>query len=356
MTTKRTFPPTNSSISPKKQEKDTTTKGGLNVHAKRRRMKSLLYLFLLFTALACQSNQGQMTASSKDFEEKLLPLYFGQDSTQKAAQAKAVELAIQQIRKSDLTADAKFELWFYLNQLTLSKNLATAPSTQKILRQHLATFVPTALQQSLLKTLALAHFQKNYLHQIITTKGEDVQLASLDETSLLLQELMLYQFKPQDSIGEIGAGDGGFSLLLQLLYGNSHHYINEIDSLNIRQIGWMLQLLPPDNQLPETILGSEVSSGMEGKQLNALILRNTLHHFSKPDEMMESIRAALSQDGNLYLFEELADPITGFQHCEDSMSYEEVVTLLAIEGFELLRKHTIGEEWRVLLVFGRKKS
>ncbi|MEZ5038554.1 MAG: hypothetical protein R2828_01625 [Saprospiraceae bacterium] len=319
-------------------------------------MKTLLYLFLLFTSLACQSNQGQITASSKDFEKKLLPLYFGQDSTQKVAQAKAVESAIQQIRKSDLAADTKFELWYYLNQLTLSKDLATAAAPHKIPSQHFATFIPTDLQQSLLKDLALAHFQKNYLHQIIRTKVEGAQLASLDETSLLFRELMLYQFKPQDRIGEIGAGDGGFSLLLQLLYGNSHHFINEIDSLNIRQIGWMLQLLPTDRQLPATILGSEVSSGMEGKQLDALIIRNTLHHFSKPDEMMQSIKASLSQSGHLYLFEELADPMTGFQHCEASMSYEEVVTLLAIEGFELLQKHTIGEEWRVLFVFGRKKS
>lgn len=317
-------------------------------------MRVLFFALIILTSWCCHSGQGQGVVASNDFEEKLLGLYFDEDDRPESTILKnKVQGAIQEIRKSALTDKDKFELWYYLNQFLISKDLSLIPLPKPVITQHLSTFLAPADFELLTRETARRHFQGQYLDQLLTQFGDEAKLIQLNQESLLLAEISHYPFQNVKSLLEIGAGDGGFSVLLQLYFGIEQHYVNEIDSLQLQAITYQLSLLSSPLPNPQVVQGTSNSIGLEGKQVEAVLLRNTLHHFAQAGDMLQNIQQVLLPKGKLYILEDLLVEGSGYRHCESSMSYDEIINLLAIEGFKLLTDHPLGTTGRKLMVFQR---
>lgn len=317
-------------------------------------MRIFFFALFLLTTWHCHTGQGQDVAASNDFEEKLLGLYFEEDNRPESTSLQdKVQVAIREIRKSDLSDKDKFELWFYLNQFLISKDLSLIPLPKKVITKQLSNFLPDSDLDLLIRETARRHFQSQYLEELLSKFGDESNLIQLNQESLLLQEIAHYPFQNLKSLLEIGAGDGGFSVLLQLYFGIEQHYINEIDSLQLQSIAYQLSLLPPLPPSPQLLEGTAGRIGLDGKQVEAVLLRNTLHHFSQAGEMLQNIQQVLLPKGKLYILEDLLVEESGYRHCEASMSYDEIVSLLAIEGFSLLADHSLGNTGRNLMVFQR---
>jgi ubiquinone/menaquinone biosynthesis C-methylase UbiE len=317
-------------------------------------MRILFFALFLLTTWHCHTGQGQDAVASNDFEEKLLGLYFAEDNRPESTSLQdKVQIAIREIRKSDLSDKDKFELWFYLNQFLISKDLSLIPLPKKVITKQLSNFLPDSDLDLLIRETARRHFQSQYLEELLSKFGDESNLIQLNQESLLLQEIAHYPFQNLKSLLEIGAGDGGFSVLLQLYFGIEQHYINEIDSLQLQSIAYQLSLLPPLPPSPQLLEGTASRIGLEGQQVEAVLLRNTLHHFGQAGEMLQSIQQVLLPKGKLYILEDLFVEESGYRHCEASMSYDEIISLLAIEGFRLLTDHPLGTNGRNLMVFQR---
>lgn len=317
-------------------------------------MRVLFFALILLTSWRCHTGQGQDVAASNDFEEKLLGLYFEEENRPASnVLSDKVQAAIREIRKSDLSDKDKFELWYYLNQFLISKDLSLIPLPKSVVTQQLSSFLAPADLQLLIREAARQHFQHQYLDQMLSKLGDEAKLIQLNEESLLLQEISRYPFQQLNSLLEIGAGDGGFSVLLQLYFGIEQHYINEIDSLQLQSIAYQLTLLPASPPTPQVLRGTANNIGLAGKKVEAVLLRNTLHHFVQAGNMLQNIQQALLPKGKLYILEDLLVEESGYRHCESSMSYDETISLLAIEGFKLLANHPLGSTGRHLMVFQR---
>lgn len=317
-------------------------------------MRIFFFALLFLTTWHCHTGQGQGVAASNDFEEKLLGLYFEEDSRPESTVLNdKVQGAIRAIRKSSLSDKDKFELWFYLNQFLISKDLSLIPLPQKVITMQLSTFLEDSDLDLLIRETARRHFQSQYLEELLSKFGDESNLIQLNQESLLLQEISLYPFQNLKSLLEIGAGDGGFSVLLQLYFGIEQHYINEIDSQQLQSIAFQLSLLAPLPPSPQLLAGTAGSIGLKGQQVEAVLLRNTLHHFAQAGEMLQNIQQVLLPKGKLYILEDLLVEESGYRHCEASMSYDEIVSLLTIEGFSLLADHPLGTTGRKLMVFQR---
>jgi len=314
-------------------------------------MKTLWGLILVIILWNCQSSRGQRAGNQDAFEERLLQLYYPGNTTDTLKSRERLAQLRHQIRQSDLDASAKFDLWFYLNQLGQTSAFPQLPPTDGSLEDQLARFATPAEQAAISKSAALAYFRQEYLDLILSPPNRERSFYRLDPTSSLLNELTSYPFQDIESLLEIGAGDGGFGLLTQLFFEVDQHFLNEVDTLRFVSIQRQLDLLPAALSRPILVQGSHQSLGLNNEQVEAILIRNSLHHFTDPEAMLSAIKQHLLPGGQLYIFEEVRDSASGHQHCEEAMSLDEIIYLLQIEGFQLVEKQAVQSDWQQILVF-----
>jgi len=154
----------------------------------------------------------------------------------------------------------------------------------------------------------------------------------------IFTELAFYDIKPDDILGDIGAGNGVFSLIVNRISPDTKIYINEIDSHFLKytdlKISRGAHLFKRENIT--LTKGKKKSTELEGKKLNKVIARVTVHHFKKKNEMMQSIKATLSKDGFLFLYEVTKDLVQDGYGCSKLMTREEIEKLVKDNGFVML--------------------
>lgn len=314
-------------------------------------MKILWSLLLIVFLWSCQSSRGQQLGIQDEFEDRLLQMYLPQSHQDSLALKEYLAKLRQALRASDLDASAQFDLWFYLNQFTQTDAFPQLFPEDKEFRANLARFITPQEQTRFAQAATLAYFRQAYLEQLFSPPSKDRPFFQLDQKADLLGELMTYPFGEINSLLEIGAGDGGFGLLLQLLFEIDELYLNEIDSNQLMSIQRQIQLLPSDLPQPKVIAGSTNGIGLKDEMVEAILIRNSLHHFESPEQMLGDIKQHLLPGGRLYLFEEVRDPISGHQHCEKAMTADEIRFLLQIEGFRWVQDYSLTSDWQKIMVF-----
>lgn len=171
----------------------------------------------------------------------------------------------------------------------------------------------------------------------------------IDRHSPLFAELSFYDIQDGESIGEVGAGKGGFSLLLNRLYPHTRVSVNDVDVFYLNYLRKILIGHPTlyDTDRLEPTKGSHSSTRLEGAALDKVIVRDAFHHFRKKDEMLASIRASLSAEGTLFLQEPVL-PL-GAMVCSLTLTRAAIVERVEAAGFELVGEMPLGE--RHLLKF-----
>lgn len=314
-------------------------------------MKIFWSLVLIVLLWNCQSSRGQQLGKQDEFEDRLLQMYLPQSHQDSLALKEHLAKLRQALRASDLDASVQFDLWFYLNQFTQIDAFPQPIPQNTAFRDNLARFITPQEQDRFAQAATLAYFRQSYLKQLFIAPSKDRPFFQLDQKSELLRELMTYPFGELNSLLEIGAGDGGFGLLIQLLFEIDHLYLNEVDSNQLLCIKRQLKLLPEDLPQPTVVTGSASGIGLEKEMVEAVLIRNSLHHFESPEQMLGDIKRHLLPGGRLYLFEEVRDPVSGHQHCDEAMTQDEIRFLLQIEGFRWVQDYSLSSDWQKIMVF-----
>lgn len=161
----------------------------------------------------------------------------------------------------------------------------------------------------------------------------------LDSKSLVFKELKFYEFKQNETVGEIGAGNGMFSSLLSLLDVDLTLFVNEVDYTKISFLRKnMFTNFAANRSSKITIVkGKKSKTKFLPASLDKIIIRNSFHHFSKKEAMLASIKEALKPNGVLFLNE----PIKSDKGCKKRMEKPEIKEILQQNGFKLEKEMNI---------------
>lgn len=130
--------------------------------------------------------------------------------------------------------------------------------------------------------------------------------------SVFKNELTLYKFENNDTIAEIGAGNGFFEQALSRYCNDLVVYVNEIDSASIKQLDPKLRLLDlydKKNISFITSMGDETTTNLPSGKFDKLIVKNSFHHFTYPNEMLQDFKRILKPGGQLFLSEIMIDEV-----------------------------------------------
>lgn len=168
---------------------------------------------------------------------------------------------------------------------------------------------------------------------------------------VFIDEIKFYKIKEGDRIGEVGAGTGLISSLIAMTFDKVHLYINELDIVRVdfieKKFSEVQPLLKTKNI--KFINGKKSSTQMEGLLLDKIIIRSSFHHFSKKEEMLTSIKAALKKDGKLYIAEPIPRLDTDNHICSKTMTEIDIKRIFKENGFVLQSEKVLKQ--RLLLEF-----
>jgi len=156
--------------------------------------------------------------------------------------------------------------------------------------------------------------------------------------TIFRKEVKAYEFKPGDTIADIGAGSGYFEKVLSMYRDNLVVYATDIMPGVLTSLSAKLEELRlNDNKNIEynTVLGQSKSTLLPFKTFDKVIVRNTFHHFSYPDEMLQNCREVLKDRGKLYIVDILVDETTGPPRCHAHLTRETFLNYLTRNGFIL---------------------
>jgi SAM-dependent methyltransferase len=169
------------------------------------------------------------------------------------------------------------------------------------------------------------------------------------------EELQVYQIHRDERIAEVGAGDASFAR--ELLKNNQQIslYLNDINTRAVKNIQWSLDHDPiflNTTSHVSVIKGSLISTGLEGKKLNKIIIRDAFHHFDRKTAMLASIRQSLDKNGKLYLFERYKEECKN-DCCPILLSREDIMKDMSDNGFFLSEEKPMLQngQWHYVLGF-----
>ena len=167
----------------------------------------------------------------------------------------------------------------------------------------------------------------------------------LNGTSNFYKEFAFYDIKENDSILEIGSGFGTLGLMINLMMPKVNLYLNELDESYLKYIESRIYKNPElFNAYKIALLkGAKKSTNLEHLEVDKIILRNTYHHFSHKEEMINSIKKTLKKNGYLFLLESTIELNSDDDLCEKAMKKEEVLSEMLEQGFNLVAEEKWGE-------------
>jgi len=175
----------------------------------------------------------------------------------------------------------------------------------------------------------------------------------LNTNTRICRELNFYGIGQEGKIGEIGAGNGTFSLILAMLRPKLQLTVNELNENLIEYFSRKFKnnqaLIQASNI--DIVEGHKKSTHMESGDYDKIIIRNTFHHFAKPGLMLRSVSKALKPTGYLYLNEPVIEKDPEGDSCDQLLPKAEVVGTIEEHGFRLVKEAPLGN--RFLMKFER---
>lgn len=177
---------------------------------------------------------------------------------------------------------------------------------------------------------------------------------AIDPETEIFKEILAYDIKKGEKIAEIGAGTGMFSLLLAMFLPDVELFVNELDKDFLEYTTKKFIAIFGSNleeNAVSMIKGGLISTHLEGIDLDKIIVRNTLHHFSKTDAMMHSIENSLKPDGMLFVKESIKE--LNPNGCEKELTRDQIKKIFLKSNFELIEE--IDFSYSVLFKLKKKK-
>lgn len=164
----------------------------------------------------------------------------------------------------------------------------------------------------------------------------------ITEDPLVRQEIDFYRLSPKGRIAEIGAGSPAFAKQLINTCSPKTYYLNDIDTLAVQLMADYSHFQTGKTDLIP-LLGASQNTQLEGKNLDVILIRNSVHHFEYLPEMLSSIQKSLSSDGRLLIKETFVGTCYGLC-CPDLIVHQDFMKALELAQFSLVRQSTLIDE------------
>jgi len=162
----------------------------------------------------------------------------------------------------------------------------------------------------------------------------------------------LLGLKPGMTVCDLGAGTGYYAVRMARLVGpEGRVYAVDIQPRMLELLDKRLASAGIKNVLPT--LGAESETNLPPGSQDMIVLVDVYHEFSKPQEMLRTIKTALKDTGRLVLLEFRKEDRSVPIRLEHKMSLAEVKAELEPEGFQI-EKVLDTLPWQHL-IFLRKK-
>jgi predicted methyltransferase len=155
----------------------------------------------------------------------------------------------------------------------------------------------------------------------------------------------IYQIKPGDSIAEIGFGTGWMTAYMMMQYDSLTIYAEDIDRGACKHLPEVIDQYLTLRNRPQTnriqiVKGKKKASELDVEIANKVIIRETFHHFRKPQSMMQDIYKITKRDGLVFIYE-LSTDITRFDKRDKTTRYapDDLIRLVESAGFKFEREH-----------------
>jgi len=168
----------------------------------------------------------------------------------------------------------------------------------------------------------------------------------LNQKAEIFKELEFYEINSQDRLADIGAGNGQFSFLLHHIYPDATLFITESSYLFHKYIEVQVEKSSHffDTKNIEIVFGKKKNCRIEDKKVDKIVIRNSLHHFSRKDEMLQSIKLSLTDNGILFIKEATREMDKDKDICEKAMHKANIEDVLKKNGFVLVGQMDLSEE------------
>jgi ubiquinone/menaquinone biosynthesis C-methylase UbiE len=158
------------------------------------------------------------------------------------------------------------------------------------------------------------------------------------------------QIRPTDTVADIGAGDGYFSIRIARKTKDGGVLAEDIQPEMIALMRQNIRKAKIDNVTP--ILGATTDPHLPPGTVDKVLLVDAYHEFDKPREMMDGIVKSLRPDGEVIFLEYRAeDPAVPIKP-HHKMTVAQLSAEMAAVGLHLVRRDE-SLPWQHLLVYGR---
>jgi len=178
-----------------------------------------------------------------------------------------------------------------------------------------------------------------------------------EQTDVVMREL---QLTPGQVVADIGCGNGFY--LLQIAQavegkdasGQAGKAVGvEIQEAYFEMVQERAEALEVENY--EMVMGGLVSPNLSPASCDLIMMVDVYHEFSHPEQMLESIRAALKPDGVIAILEFRLEDAGVPIKLVHKMSKEQVVREFTANGFKLIRQFD-DLPWQHMMFFAQKDA
>ncbi len=161
----------------------------------------------------------------------------------------------------------------------------------------------------------------------------------------IYEELSMLDLEGIRTFGDVGSGVGTISLLINMKYPRVIQYVNEIDRSFLDYQKEKLEKTELGSSKSVTFVkGTKKSTGLEGLDLDAVLLRNALHHFSRQEDMIRSVIRSLKEGGKIILIESLRELDNDGDICKKAMSKKELMEVLKAFNLKIVKERVLDEK------------
>lgn len=172
--------------------------------------------------------------------------------------------------------------------------------------------------------------------------------------TVFLHEILLYKFKGGQTIADIGAGSAYFERGISKYSDQLTVYVTEIDSAMVSQMETRLLLLDSTDRKNIkyiTVKGTTETTGLPLGIFDKIIIRNTFHHFSDPDFMLQQIRPLLKKGGRLYIVDIMAGTTRNKPACNAHLMRTTFMDYMKRNGYVLIKEMPLQYDEFILFEF-----
>ena len=174
---------------------------------------------------------------------------------------------------------------------------------------------------------------------------------AINPKTTLLEEIKFYDISDGEVIGEVGAGTGTFSLILNIIKPDNVLYVNDVDWVYLEYISRVLNRSESQFNTDNIhiVKGNKSSTTFQQASMDKIIIRNTYHHFSKKQKMLKSIYESLKPGGRMYILDPIVELDGHVNNCEQALPKNEIINTVIASGFHLEKEVTLSS--KVLMEF-----